>query len=542
MNTRPAFLSLLALILFLPGAGCRRSEPQAPSISPPLSAPSPETVLRVHWLGTSRLGIEASAYYFMRLWNLPESAALQKQTLDKLCSAPWRALYGEAQVTNVYRLLLRPLLDDIVRDESYFELRRPTNRPEELVFAVRFDEARGGLWETNLANVMNSLTGVWPVTSGRHGWTLQRAQQPNLIEMVRAGDWVVVGVAQDQNPLLRQIVERVQRDPDPFGARATTGPWLEADLDLGRVALVPAGAFIPSGNLPGISLTLTGDGGNVLTHAELNFPQPLPIDFEPWAIPTNRIREPLVGLTAIRGVQPALASWKAWNDLQIGAPPNQLWFWAPDGIPQQIFLGVPLPNAGDRVRSLSETLVQRGNPWLSLHALGTFEGSPDSNGAIWLGLPLISPFVRSVDEGRLVLGGLIPSVAPGTNTPAALYQRPSLAELLQDLSKGTNLVAYDWELTSPRIESCFYIGQALRAAFRGSQLPVELAGMDWLNAIRYRLGNCRTTVTRTGPNQLTIERKSNIGLTGAELNLVADWLESPQFPWGLYSSLTPQPH
>ena len=52
----------------------------------------------------------------------------------------------------------------------------------------------------------------------------------------------------------------------------------------------------------------------------------------------------------------------------------------------------------------------------------------------------------------------------------------------------------------------------------------------WLTAIAPRLGATVTDITQTGPNQLSFTRQSGIGFTAIELNLLADWLESPQIP------------
>jgi hypothetical protein len=63
--------------------------------------------------------------------------------------------------------------------------------------------------------------------------------------------------------------------------------------------------------------------------------------------------------------------------------------------------------------------------------------------------------------------------------------------------------------------------------------------MAWLTAAAPKLGNCVTAVTKTGPGQLSFLRQSGAGLTALELHLLADWLESPQFPCGLHTFLAP---
>jgi hypothetical protein len=155
----------------------------------------------------------------------------------------------------------------------------------------------------------------------------------------------------------------------------------------------------------------------------------------------------------------------------------------------------------------------------------------------------IQPFFKFVNtaNGGVDFGGLLPDTTPGTNTQDNLYQRPSRSRLFDQMSAQTNLVYYDWELTATRIEPCLYLGQVSRVVSRHAELPLESASAKWLRAIEPRLGDCTTMIACTGTNQLSFFRKSTVGFTGAELQLLADWFESPQFPRGLYSLLTSPP-
>src|SRR6266568_1006927 len=85
------------------------------------AAPATETMARVHWLGLKQISVDTNAAHFMSAWQLPQTAALTAQTLDKFSRWPG----GGA--TNAASQLLRPLLDDLVSSESYVELRAPTN-------------------------------------------------------------------------------------------------------------------------------------------------------------------------------------------------------------------------------------------------------------------------------------------------------------------------------------------------------------------------------------------------------------------------------
>jgi hypothetical protein len=534
MNISRASLGVLAAVLLASGAGCQKSGPAQPAAAtppPPLQPPPPpETLAQIHWIGKDHLGTDSNAYYLMSLWALPESAALERQTLIKLSSAPWRELHGQDQATNPCSFLLAPLLFDLVRTESYLEIARPSGRAEECVLAVRLDDRRAGLWETNLAVVMQSLTGTWPIASEKRSWTLDATQRLSRIEMVRAGDWTLVGAAHGRNSLLQKTVDRVRAGSDPFGARASAR-WLEVFLDLPRLApALPAAAGSPT-NLPVVQMAFSGNDGHVAVRADLTFPRPLPLSLEPWSIPTNRIQEPLISFTAIRGIQPWLASLDAWKNLQLGPPPGQLFFWSPDGIPMQIFMGVPLRTNGGLPSALCAFLSRTGDTWVAAHAMGAFQTATNGSAGMWLGLQGIAPCFKTVDEGRTLLGALLPSTAPGTNTQDTLFLMPSLAALLSDVAAATNLVAFDWELTGPRIESCLEIGEAFRFAFRQPRPDYNSPAFIWVYGLRQRLGNSQTEVLLTAPNQLSIRRASSLGLTGAELNLLAEWLDSPRFPW-----------
>src|SRR2546425_10226777 len=88
---------LLGLIFVLAG-GCKKSTPtdQAAKSSP--DSPVPSSLARIHWLGKKRIAAETNSVGFMKIWNLPESAKLEAQTLDKLALA--LANTNQSRITN----------------------------------------------------------------------------------------------------------------------------------------------------------------------------------------------------------------------------------------------------------------------------------------------------------------------------------------------------------------------------------------------------------------------------------------------------------
>ncbi len=543
MNFRNLPRALLLVLAFALLTGCRKSESTLPPA--PALTPSPDTTVRMHWLGKRELQLRLGAFYLVRIWQLPASTSLEAKTLNRLSAAPARWLAASPDRAQLANGLLEQSLKDVLLDECYLEVRQPTHQPAELAFAIRLDDPeRVGLWETNLANITGLLAGTWPapLTSGIHGWSLQRTNPPLHLQFLRVNDWAVVGASTASNALFSEITDRIRSYADPFAAKSSTN-WLEADLKLSRLPAVLAGAWHLSGNSPDISLGLSGDGANVLTLGQLTFPEPLHLELKPWTVPTDLIPDPLDSFTAVRGLQPWLSSSQILHDLPLAAPPDQFYFWALPGKSAQAFFAAPWPDASNQVNRLIDYLLQTSNPWLTARGYVKFEPLPDGNGVAWGNMAAIRPFFRFVNtaNGDMIFGGMLPDTTPGTNTLNNIYQRPAPARLFNDLSLQTNLVYYDWELTGPRVQPCLYLSQVARVVSRHVELPPDSASVQWLRAIQPRLGSCTTTITRTGPNQLVFFRKSTLGFTGAELQLLADWLESPLFPFGLYSLLTPPP-
>lgn len=282
-----------------------------------------------------------------------------------------------------------------------------------------------------------------------------------------------------------------------------------------------------------LHLTVTGDGTNVLWQGTADFPEPLALDLKPWNVPTNLIDEHVSSFTVVRGFQPWLASLKAWNDLAIGPPPDQACFWALKGLAMQSYFAAPLPEASNEVDRLTDWVLQNQHRWFPTNDLANFVKSESFNGLEWKGLPYMSPFLRSltVSNRNFVFGGGFPNTVVN---PLSL--KPLQATLSQ-----TNLVYHDWEITGLRIDQWLYMGQFARLVSHKTQLPFDSPGLLWLKAISPKLGASVTDITQTGPNQLSFTRQSTVGFTGAELQLLADWLESPQFPLGLHTFLAPPP-
>ena len=486
-----------------------------------------ETVARVHWMGKKNLASNPTATNLMSIWNLPESARLEAQTVGKLAVAPWLVSRGPGGTNGAPSTLLQPLVQDLVDLETYLEIRGASNQTGELVLAVKVEANRARTWETNLAQVMESLTGVKAAVTPDGGWTLKKHDVPNLVQAGYKGEWFLVGLAQEKNNLFKDVVTRIKGNKPPFES-ATKTNWLQADIDFRKVAhALGRDCRLPQ-NWPAFSVAVTGDGENVRTKATARFPSSLGLSLPDWSIPTGLVSEPLASFTAMRGLRALLASLEFFP-----VPtrwPDQLYIWTLDGLPFEVYAAAPDKQASNTVSQVSRQLQDQGNPWLLAKAAGIFESSTNEHAVLWKGLPLLSPFVTcKTDKGQdYLFAGLIPLLRTNQPPPAELFSQ----------LREPKAVFYDWELTGPRIAAGLYSGQLVRLVFRAGQLPPESKAVAWLKALESRLGNCATLISHTAPNELSLTRKSMIGLNSWEIHLMADWLESGSFPVGLNSTQT----
>jgi hypothetical protein len=532
-----AMLCIIAAVVC--ASGCKKKEqPTEEKATGGIKLPSeaaalgPDAVARVHWAGKKRVAGDPNSSALMSIWKMPESERVLAQTLDKLAIAPWHPwTTNSAPITNYSELVsnlapassLRPLLDDLVQEESYLEIRKPAGQSAEIVLAVRLANQRAALWASNLATITTS-----------HQWPFAGS-----IESFRSGDWTFVGLLQDPkstNALLGEWRTRAAAGNfHPPTSGGATNSWLETDLDLKGLSDVFALDWKLPQNSPKISIAINGEGGNVHTKARCNFPEPLRIVLDEWTVPTNVMHDPLTSFTAIRGIGTWLGSLKAWNDWQMGPAPNQVYFWAQGSMPVLTYCAAAVPDPASEVRRVTELLMEKANLYLTTNGMGTLEPKTNTPGMAWMGVPFATPFIESTvpSGGGFILGGLNP-IAGNTNLEAP-------ASLLAQFSGRTNLVYYNWELTGQRLQSLLYISQLFRMVCGKAQLTTNEATIGWLKSAPALFGNSATMGAQTGPNQLSFTRVSTVGLTGAEIHLLADWLESPHFPSGLYTFLTPPP-
>ncbi len=494
-------------------------------------------IARAHFAGTEQILSDPLATNLDEIAALPQAAALREETFKKLAVAPYRFLRDRAATTNDESGLIRPLLDDLFRAESFLELRDSTNEVPEMAFALRLDEQRAKLWSTNVAAVLVDwcrlpVTGI--KTEGFDGWELRKHKNPNVFRFFKAGEWVVLGWGEDELNLQPAILKRIGKTARPVDPDATN--WLDVWVDW--PALAPHHLAPKAVELPVMRLELQGRKDFIRSELTMKFAAPLRLKLNPWQIPTNLIHNPIVSFTAMRGLAPQLNETALMKEHHFPPLPDQEYVWAPGTVPLATFLVAQVADSTNYLQQLAPGLLPMVNAFLSKHApedstaaqSNTFVFSAvRTNNEIRIpGMPFVTPRLEAIHtaKGDYMLGGFLPGGRIGAPLPP---------ELINEVTRKSNLIGYGWEITGERLKQWrgfFQLGQLLFApGTHAAGAPAD----KWTEALSGKLGNAGTEVSLTAPDEITVVRNSATGFTGIELTALAWWLDSPEFPLGAYN-------
>lgn len=487
-----------------------------------------------HFAGTTRLTSGSAATKLNDLAAMPETAGLRELFLQRFSTAPFRLLQHKIANgnTNDYSALIRPLLEDLLHEESYAEMRGPSDAVPELMLAVHLNSNRANIWRDNLSRVISSWTGI-PVKEikgdGFTGWELKKHHDPNLIHFIRVGDWVLFGWGQNELRLEPGFLHRIKTQKRPV--EAFKDDWLDVMIDWPTLMRyhqfnLPAPLSSP---LPKMHLTVADHKGKepyVRPKLVVQYPEALQIKLDPWKIPTNMIRNPLGSFTALRGVSPWLGRLEFVKKAQLPFVPNQIFFWS---LANQAFdSDVAMPVAG------ASNYLAQAQPRLVNEIDSYFAGKKVPNRAQWTnhaiavhGMPFIVPLLSAVHEpeGDYLRGGLLPPLHLTNDAPFP-------PELLKLILSQPNLVGYTWEINDDRISQWESLHQIWLMTELKSVPNNKAPALKWLRAARSKLGNCATEITLTAPNELTILRNGPVGLTGMEMTFLEHWFDALDFPLG----------
>jgi hypothetical protein len=101
------------------------------------------------------------------------------------------------------------------------------------------------------------------------------------------------------------------------------------------------------------------------------------------------------------------------------------------------------------------------------------------------------------------------------------------AELTREVATRTNLLFYDWELVSARLQQIRPLSQIASMASRKPVADFSDPANKWLVASESKFGNTVTEITKTGPRELSLVRSSDSGLSAMEFFTFVQWIAGP---------------
>jgi hypothetical protein len=486
-----------------------------------------EPLVSYHFIGATALANNTNAAKLKQIWALPETMKLRDDVLRKLSRVSAKILGANSATANE-AALLRPIFDDLMSAESLAELRGEQKAKATLFLAARLSDERSKLWEKNLRQLLKSSKPQALKVENATGW--QTKAGAHTLTFLRADKWTALVIGPGESPA--EFLKRLKKTASLSADKS----WLDADIDWPRLK-----ALLPVEKLPlklaRTEVQVVGKGENLRTTARILYPQKIEWKSEPWRIPKELIRDPLISFTAAQRIEPFLQ--KPIFPAQIVSNPatNQIFFWGQSQMPFQFYCALPVKNATNTMKTLGPQLATAFNDDLLRRDGGTLEMASNRVDLIWKSLPIIAPFLRPVVEakgaGQYLLGGLFP-IAPSTNSAPA--------ELFAQISGRKDVVYYDWEITQERLGQWSMVGQLLplfpkvpivstNAALSNRLAPARMPEMKWLGTVGPKLGNTVTEVTYESPTELKLVRKSHIGFNSVELILVSHWLAHPDFPF-----------
>jgi hypothetical protein len=465
----------------------------------------------LHWAGAaSILKGGTNAAKLQEALKLPTTAQVRGEALAKLARVPqelWRkSLPADAPDTSAS--ILQSILEDIWQNEATISLQGKPSQPD-VFFAARLDAAKDESWNRALAQLaQNWKLGSASVEGPSAKWSVGR--KDFYIHYARENGWTFAALTHSSK--------------SPFGKSqpaSLNGAIVDLRADWRRLG--EAFPVLARYSLPPSHIRVMPRGEALRTEAKLAYSERLPIKLEPWAIPTNIVTEPIISFTCAQGIRPLLDQLKGFSKLRLKEPPNQYCAWGLATVHAQTFVSVPMSDATNVVKDIAGRLPEFVSAYFP-NPPGTFLWISNRAEWIWSGLPLVIPHVRPARSGNqeFLVAGLFPAPGPSNAAPP---------ELFAQVIGRTNLLYYDWELTDQRLPHARHTFQLSDIIAGRRNQETNFATQRWIGELAPLLGNTITEVTLSGPKELSLVRKSDVGLTGYELALLGRWIDSPRFPF-----------
>ncbi len=354
---------------------------------------------------------------------------------------------------------------------------------------------------------------------------LSGSRWDNGFWMIQTPDWAVIGRGDGLSSVRTDYLQQLQKTGRPWPALKDS--WLQAVIDW---PLLTAGESAPPIPLKPARTTvdMTASGGRFHVTAYLSYPEAVPWNPQPWHIPKDLVREPLISFTAAQGVEPYTQFDDTLSRLATDPFTNQFFCWAQQEMPFESYMAWPVTDGASVLKDLGAKGLAIVNPILERRDRSRLNWARAASEIVWIKSSLMQPFIRVAPskEGDYLLAGLF-----------FVDNRDSLApdDLWTQFENRSDIVYYNWELTGIRVHQWRLFCQVMpllapvsdpknpKAAGKKSPPPF-VAVENWLAGLEMALGNTVTEVTRTAPDELTVVRSAPFVFTGLELVWLSYWL------------------
>ena len=408
--------------------------------------------------------------------GLPEFAGFNSNLVHRVATSLAKPLAKSGGSEADIAKALTPIAEDLIAYPSVYE-RNEEGGSNTWALAIQIPADRHDLWKKSWDAASKS-----PAAAGT--------------KLNRDGNWTTLG-----NGATKAVLEKAKQ------------PATEVLQVSGDAILLQK--IIPNLKPSEAELKVTPRGKGLRSEGKVQFAENLPFQITPWQIPTNTIRDPLIGFTAIQGVSNRLAKLDAFKK---HPAPNQIFVWS-EGISFfSMFAAARVDNAKTFIQDVALGL---NIPELNKKIVGKFEFDTNSYGLYLTGLPIAVPFLRPAhsNDVNFVYGGTMPLSAWGSNSMPA--------ELTREVSGRTNLLFYDWEIGSARLQQIRPLSQIAAMAARKPVSDLADPANKWLTAAEPKFGNTITEITKSGPRELSLVRSSDSGLSAMELFTFVQWVAGP---------------
>jgi hypothetical protein len=482
----------------------------------------PAVLARTHFLGVTKMQQDTNLEAFVAISRLPETDALRKATFEKLTEFFYHSWRRGTNAANPDAGLLIPLFDDLLFRESHLEIRAGANSTREWSLAIRLPEKVAQLWETNFSNLSLALSSNAPQRVSIEGVSFLKSTSfdaRNPVCLTRLGDWLLLSGGSALPSIKYGLFSELKKSGHPNGGGDDV--WLDVEFDAAKIGPFSSMAkLLKAGKT---HLAMTSRKESLRTEVEMQLTAPNNWKFQPWQVPTNTIKDPLTGFSAMQGFGPLLASQGWFKRLGWEQAPNELFLWTQPVLNFTTFGALQVENATNLMQRTHAQLVSLVTNTLGKHITGHLNYKTNLNALFWEQLPVVIPYIRPAPEpgGNFLEMGLMSYTTNNVPMPQAL---------LDQVIGRTNLIYYDWEITAARLEQWPAINQIVSMATDQTLNPEATAADRWLAKITPKLGNTITELSAISPTEWKLVRRAPIGLSSTELIAFLRWFNHSAFP------------